>query len=97
MSHRPIEQKKLARLRKALRRTPDAYIDLVDWLQTRGYADTAGQARKIILARRVKSESHVLGIVKMPQLVGNKVEDVDTVDQYVPARLRATLHVEAAK
>lgn len=95
MSHRSIESKKLNRLRKALRRTPDRYIDLVDWLQTRGHADTAGQARKIILARRVKSESHVLGIVKMPQLVGNKVEDVDTVQPLVPASLRPTLHVAA--
>ena len=93
MSRRPTSEKKLRRLRKAMRRTPDTYIDLVDWLRTRGYADTAGQARAIILARRVKSESHVLGIAKMPTLVGNKVEDVDTVVPLVPAKLRSTLHV----
>ncbi len=93
MSHRPTSAKKIRRLRKALRRSLPAHIDLIDWLKTRGYAQTTGEARKIILDRHVRSESHVLGIKKIPTLVGDKVEDVDIVVPYVPAELRSTLRV----
>lgn len=65
MAKRPSQDKKIRRLRKALRRTPPAYIDLVDWLQMHGHADTAGQARDIILAGRVKRDSHTLGVEEL--------------------------------
>jgi hypothetical protein len=72
-----------------------SYIDLIDWLKTRGYAQTTGEARRIILARRVRSESHPLGVRKVSQLSAQgKVEDVEVVDPYVPAELRPTLRVE---
>ena len=60
MAHRPIHAKKIARLRKALRTTLPAYIDLVDYLRLRGYADTKGQALKLIESGRVRSDSHKL-------------------------------------
>lgn len=98
MSHRPVTAKKIAKLRRSIQKNGGAlpvYIDLIDWLKTRGHAQTTGEAKKIILARRVKSESHALGIKREPMLVKNKVELVDTVDPYVPATLRETLHVVA--
>lgn len=99
MSHRPIEQKKINKLRRQLQQnagSPPAFIDLVDWLQMHRHADTAGQARAIILAGRVKSESHTLGISRVPKLVANKVEMVDVVDPLVPASLRPTFRVANA-
>jgi hypothetical protein len=80
MSHRPIARKRGDRMRKALRHTPDRYFNLIEWLCDHGHAQTAGQARKIILARRVRSDSHVLGIRREPVLVpadGKKVNPFD--------------------
>lgn len=63
MSHRPIEQKKRRRIAKELRREPlPARIDLVQWLMDRGHAKTKRQARELILAKRVRSDSHTLGV-----------------------------------
>lgn len=86
MSHRPIEEKKRRRVAKALRRRPlPARIDLIDWLTDRGHARTRRHAREIILASRVKSESHVLGIENTPK--GAQVA------QYVDAKLRKSITV----
>lgn len=96
MSRRSTQDKKVRRLRKALRRTPTPYIDLIDWLKTRGYAQTTGEAKRLILARKVMSESHPLGVRKVPQLrPDGKIEDVEVVDPYVPASVRDTLRVAA--
>lgn len=93
MARRPIQEKKLRRLRKAVGRTPlPAYIDLIDWLKTRGHADTSGQARKLILAERVKSESHTLGI----QRTGAGVV-LDGQWPRVPARHAASIRVVPAE
>lgn len=93
MSKRPSRDKKINRLRKALRRTPPPYIDLIDWLETHGYAGTAGQARKIILDGRVKRDSHTLGIatITMPDGSEHKM-----VERYVPAENRKYITVSGA-
>lgn len=93
MSKRPSRDKKIRRLRKALRRTPTAYLDLIDWLETHGYADTAGQARTIILAGRVKRDSHTLGIatITMPDGSEHKM-----AERYVPAENRKYITVASA-
>lgn len=96
MAHRPILQKRVRRMRKALRQTPPTFIDLIQWLKLHGHAQTTGEAKRLILAKRVKSESHVLGIEKQPQIVGNKVEEIDVVNPYVPAHVRPTLRVVSA-
>lgn len=94
MSHRPTQTKKLRRLRKALRQTPPAHIDLRQWLRLRGYADTNAGADRLILARKVKSESHTLGIINLPvRKPDGKIEDMDFVQSWVPATLRNTLRV----
>lgn len=88
------QEKKLRQLHRAIRkgRIP-AYIDLVQWLRDRRYADTAGGARAIILAGRVKSESHVLGKGYVLNRSGQKVE---VLDPRVPARLRDSITVSEA-
>lgn len=110
MSHRPILKKRANKLRKALRRTPEGFIDLIAYLKDRGYAQTSGEAEKIILAGRVQSESHKLGIRKSTQLkagaalrasVGIELgeddfEEVDAVARHVPADLRSTIQVMPA-
>ena len=109
MSHRPILMKRANRVRKALRQQLPAHIDLVQWLKMHGYASTTGEAEKIILARRVKSESHVLGVVKgrAPkasaqlkimlgrELTDDDFEESDVVERYVPARLATSIYVTA--
>lgn len=76
MSHRPIEQKKRRRVAKKLRREPlPAYFDLVEHLTSRGHARSRREARELILAKKVKSESHVLGITQ--QMVPDKTSLID--------------------
>jgi hypothetical protein len=61
VSRRPIRVKQAARVRKALRGGRlDRQIDLVQWLMDRRYASTKGEARAMLLAGRVRSESHAL-------------------------------------
>lgn len=94
MSHRPITAKKIARLRKAINRHPlPAYIDLIQWLKLRGIAQSTGHAEKIILAGRVRSDSHRLGVITVKVFEGGKVIDKEIVQSRVPAKLRQTLHV----
>lgn len=98
MAKRPTAGKKLNRLRKSLRVSLPAYIDLIDWLKTRRYVQTTGEAERLILAGRVKSESHTLGIAKVKRLTPDyKIEEVEVVNRFIPAEFRATLRVEAAK
>lgn len=107
MSRRSPEQKKRRRVAKSLRRSPlPASIDLVDYLVTRGHASTKRAARDLILAKKVKSESHVLGI-KRASVPGPKAElelalgrevtmvEKDVVAPLVPASLRSTITVAA--
>lgn len=61
MSHRPREAKQIARLRKHLRTSLPAHIDLVMWLMDRGHAKTAGEARRMLADGRVKADSHIVG------------------------------------
>lgn len=109
MSHRPILHKQANRLRKSMRRSPDAYIDLVDYLKARGHAQTTGEAEALILAGRVRSESHTLGIgkgmklkaasrvaVAVRPLTDDDFEEVPVVSRCVPASLRATIQVMPA-
>lgn len=98
MSHRPINEKRAARMRKAMTRKPlPAYVDLVKWLRSRGHAQTGGAARDLILAGRLMSDSHKVGITTEPRLnaVG-KVEDVEVVDRYLPVERAKNLRVVPA-
>lgn len=93
MSARNRQQaKKLRSLERIIRkgRLP-AYIDLIQWLRDRRYASTAGGAREIIEAGRVRSESHTLGSRLALDRTGQKTQ---VFEQYVPARLRDTIRVE---
>lgn len=107
MSHRPLGRKRANRVRKAFRATLPSYIDLVGYLKDRGFASTSGEAEKIILAGRVKSESHTLGIAKgkvlrddakLKAALGREIteddlKEIDVVQRHVPAKLRATIQV----
>lgn len=107
MSHRPILKKRANKLRKAFRAELPAFIDLVGYLKLRGYAGTTGEAEQIILAKRVKSESHVLGVAKGKKLrdsaklkaalgrdiTEDDLEEVDVVQRHVPAKFRDTIQV----
>jgi hypothetical protein len=110
LAKRPINKKRANQVRKMLRRELPAYIDLVQWLKDRRYAQTTGQAEKMILDGRVRSESHKLGIGKglrvkkgteIKILRGGSVEESDweevpVVNRHVPAKLRGTINVVAA-
>lgn len=110
MSKRPINTKRARRVRKLLRKELPAYIDLIHWLKVRRYAGTTGEAERLILAGRVRSESHKLGIGKgrkikkgteIKLLRGGSVEESDweevpMVMPHVPTHLRGSIHVVAA-
>lgn len=68
MSKRPIKDKQIRRLERALRKAgaPQAHIDLIDWLKTRGYANTTGAAVRLLLDGKVRVESHIVGRQKLP-------------------------------
>jgi hypothetical protein len=90
--------KRVRRMRRALRKgRVRAFIDLVSWLQLHGYADTAGQARKLIMDERVKSESHPLGfqIIELPDADG-EMHKHRIFNPRVPADLRDSIYVTDA-
>lgn len=64
MSARPIHAKKIARLRKVMRQTPHARINLVEYLTDRALAPSKRAARTLMIEGKVKAESHVIGRVK---------------------------------
>jgi hypothetical protein len=96
MSHRSIEKKKIAKLRRALRQagsTVPHHIDLIHYLKIRRIAQTTGHAEHIILAGRVVANSHKLGIVTVSMLKDGKVQDVPMVQPLVPASLRSDIMI----
>lgn len=94
MSHRPVLKKRAQRVRKILSRSPlPKNIDLVHYLRTRGHAETAGGARKMLEEGKVRSESHVLGRVKMTVLEKGKEEERWVAQPVVPAKYRDSLQV----
>lgn len=97
MSKRPPEQKKRRRVTKALRRKPLArYFDIVQWLVDHDHASTRKQARELLLADKVRSDSHPLGTRVGP--VANPDGTVTTrkfVDARVPIAARDRIIVGA--
>lgn len=83
MSHRAIEKKQIARLRKSMRGDLPATIDLVMWLKDRGHASTSKEARQMLADGRVRAGSHPVGRFK----VGEKWE----ASPAVPSSLRSEL------
>lgn len=80
-------------MRKAMRQTPKGFLDLFQWLEDRGYADTRGQARTLILHKRVRSESHVVGITDVTLETPRGRETTRMPEQFIPAELRTSLEV----
>lgn len=63
MSKRPLNKKRANKLRRLIQVTnPIGYIDLVQWLQDHGHAQTAGEARDLIQVGNVMADSHPLGM-----------------------------------
>lgn len=93
MSARPTNVKAANKLRKAFRKKLPAFFDLFQWLEDRGYADTQGQARKVILAERVKSESHVVGLVDVTLETPDGKETTRLPERFIPVEQRASLVV----
>lgn len=85
----------MRRLRKALnRQTPIAYIDLVDWLKTRGYAQTSGKARELLTDGKVRVGSHAVGrkraLVAPPTSALAELRGApapEPIEKWIPAQL----------
>lgn len=93
MSKRPIEQKQRRRIAKQFRRTtPPLWFDLAQWLQDHKHASTRKEAKTIILAEKVKSDSHVVGVEQIsgPHIKGKAMKIVNTT---VPLELKDRLMV----
>ena len=88
MSARPILKKKANRVRKALRTPLPRHFDLVQYLLDHKHAKTKREAREMLVAGRVRSESHVLGREKMPTLVKGEVKLEWAPQPIVPVNFR---------
>ena len=96
MSKRPIQQKRLNRLRKAVNRRPlPAYTDLIWWLKFYRHARTTREAVELLLDGRLRSDSHVIGREKRVVFDPKSEKQIERWEfvRYVPARLRPTLTV----
>ncbi len=92
MSKRPIAEKKRRRVAKTLRRAElPRYFDIVQWLLDHEYATTKRQARELLLADKVRSNSHPLGTEV--GLRDGKVQKL--VNSRVPIAARADIIVSA--
>ena len=79
--------------KRRLRRPMAAHIDLVHWLRLRGYADTAGAARKMLEEGRVRSGANPVGRMQVKVQRG-QMETVEYVaSPLIDASLRNTLYV----
>lgn len=107
MSHRPINKKAANRVRKAMRNELPAYFDVVQWLINRKHAKTRKEAEQIILAKRVRSGSHTIGVetrevftpltaLQIARGVEPKLEEKEVVQTYVPVNVRDQLIVLSA-
>lgn len=93
MSKRPIQDKKLRRLKKALRPSTPSFINLIEWLRDRGYAQTAGEARKLLLDGKVKVESHTVGRVEVDNPL-KKDDKIMVIQPLTPAGNRKDIRVD---
>ena len=90
MSRRDITTKKLYRLRKQLvRQSLPAYINLIEWLKDRRYAQTSGAAKKMLLEGKVRVDSHPVGRRPLP---GGTSDDY-ILDPYTSAENRSRIMV----
>ena len=91
--------KKIRALERALRkgRTPTK-INLIDWLKDRRYAQTTGEAMRIIRAKRVRSESHAVGVqqVNVQEPGRDEPTMIEVFTPCVSSSLRDTLYVAEA-
>lgn len=99
MSARPIEAKQRRKAARALRRDVlPAYFDVVQWLIDNRHAKTKREAREIVLAGRVKADSHAVGFDTFPILKKDKagkesIEYTRQVRPHVPVKLKKDLVV----
>lgn len=61
MAKRDITAKKIAKLRKLMRQTPQGSIDLVTWLKDRRYAQTSGDAKRLLIDGKVFKGKTAIG------------------------------------
>jgi hypothetical protein len=97
MSHRSIEAKRRHKVAKAFRQKLPVRFDLIQWMLDHGHARTKREARQIILDKRVKSESHAVGVFSAPTLQRDgSIKDEDHVDPYPDIQFKSNLVVSAA-
>jgi hypothetical protein len=85
------EAKALRRLRRALQVSPPGKLDLVQYLIDRGHASSIKAARELILAGRVRADSHRLGVKAYHDPLLDK--QVEYVDPIIPTEFRDRIMV----
>jgi hypothetical protein len=94
VSQRPILDKKLNRLRKAVRVPLPVNFDLVEYLKLHRHAQTTGAAERLILGGRVRNGSHVVGLTQVPVMQPDgQIKNEDAVERVQPAKLKDGLIV----
>lgn len=85
-----LEAKRARRARKNFRKVLPAFLDLTDWLKDHGHAQTSGEASRLMVAGKVKADSHTIGRVVV---AGPRGKEVTIPDPHVPADLRDRIQV----
>lgn len=97
MAKRPIRRKQANRLRKAMRRTPDQFIDPVTWLLDHRHVRTKREARELIFAGRLRAESHKVGFEEV-EIFNVKINGLEKrkIVVGVPIKVKPVLTVASA-
>jgi len=90
MAKRPILEKQARRVERLFSPTPRRLFDLLDWLELHGHADTRGQARKLVLQGKVRSDTHTVGITEVEDKHGLPIK---VVDRFLPISYLENLEV----
>lgn len=88
-----LEAKRARRTRKLFRKELPAFLDLTAWLQDRGYAQTGGGARKLMIDGKIRVDSHTIGNGRALNPLTKKEETV--ADPIVPADFRDRIQVRS--
>lgn len=85
------EERKLRKIRKSLRNTPESYIDLIDYVKVRTKCSTK-MAEKVLLSGALRVDSHPVGYKwSNDPLTGDAAK---RLDRYLPAKFRDQIVVQ---
>lgn len=94
MSHRPIATKKRKRVARSFRTKLPTYFDLLQWLQDNGHAASKPEAKRLLLAHRLKYDGETIGTVVLAyQTRDAQVKTEEVHEKFLASHFRSGLTV----